>query len=146
MLAFGRKLVGEPKPVAINDLIDDMCASFGRVMPAGITVVQRPDPEAWTVRADAGQIQQVLLNLCVNARDAMPEGGTLTVWPGNVTLQDTDLARHPDARAGAFVEVGCQDTARASPRRGVAARVRAVLHHQEGRLRIGTGLASRMES
>ncbi|HYM80587.1 MAG TPA: PAS domain-containing protein [Candidatus Limnocylindria bacterium] len=110
MLAFGRKLIGEPKPLVVNLLIDELCASFERVMPESISVVLRLDPEAWTVRADASQIHQVLLNLCLNARDAMPEGGTLTVWTGNVTLRDADLARHPDARTGPFVEVGIQDT------------------------------------
>src|SRR5262249_30301938 len=72
-------------------------------------------PDLWPAMADLGQINQVLMNLCLNARDAMPEGGRLTLQADNITLDEEHASRHVEARAGEFIRLRVVDTGRGIP-------------------------------
>jgi PAS domain S-box-containing protein len=89
LLAFSRKQVFASKLVDINALINDAAPTLARLVGGHIRIVTNLDPAVGSVRADPGQLEQVLLNLVVNARDAMPDGGTLTIESGNA---DVDAA------------------------------------------------------
>src|SRR5262249_46135244 len=75
--------------------------------------------DLWLVHADAGQINQVLMNLCLNARDAMPDGGLLQLEAENVTLSEAEVARSADARPGEFVRLRVRDTGHRRPPEGL---------------------------
>jgi PAS domain S-box-containing protein len=93
LLAFSRKQVGRPRALSLNSLIRESQGMLQRVIGEDIQLVVRLDPEAWTIRADHGQMHQVLMNLVVNAREAMPGGGVLTIETRNVSQADGDFLR-----------------------------------------------------
>src|SRR5690606_4520696 len=78
LLVFGRKQVMQERPVELNDLVADLMRMLRRVVPENLQLQLAMHPRALTVRADPGMLEQVVMNLTVNARDAMPDGGTLT--------------------------------------------------------------------
>jgi PAS domain S-box-containing protein len=86
LLAFSRKQLVRPKPLDLNVLVLEAEKMFERMIGEDVEMITRLDPDLGTVMADAGQIQQVLMNLLVNARDAMPNGGKLTVQTNNVQV------------------------------------------------------------
>ena len=90
--AFSRKQILQPSRLDLNDLVAKAQRMLDRVIGEDIALVVRPAPELGTVLADPGQIDQILLNLAINARDAMPEGGTLTLETADVDLRETDAA------------------------------------------------------
>ena len=99
LLAFSRKQMLAPQIVNLNDVVTENLKMLTRLIGEDIDLVMVPSPNLWPVRADAGQIEQVIMNLAVNARDAMPSGGKLTIETSNVTL-DEDYARfHAPAAA-----------------------------------------------
>ena len=85
LLAFSRRQVTEPKLVNLSDLVLDTDRMLRQLIGEDIELVCLPGPDLGTVRVDPGQITQVLVNMAVNARDAMPDGGKLTVETENVT-------------------------------------------------------------
>jgi two-component system, cell cycle sensor histidine kinase and response regulator CckA len=85
LLAFSRKQVGQPRALSLNSLIWESQGMLRRVIGEDIDLIVRLEPEAWTIRADRGQIHQVLMNLVVNAREAMPGGGVLTIETRNAS-------------------------------------------------------------
>ena len=91
LLAFGRKQVLQPEPVNLNTVVKDVRRMLSRMLGEDITIDTDLDPDLHTVEADQGQLEQVLLNLAVNARDAMPEGGHMRITTRNVDL-DEDMA------------------------------------------------------
>ena len=91
LLAFSRKQVGQPRAMSLNSLIRESQGMLQRVIGEDIELGVRLDPEAWTIRADRGQLHQVLMNLVVNAREAMPGGGVLTIETRNVCEGDGRL-------------------------------------------------------
>ncbi len=93
LLAFSRKQVGQPRAMSMNSLIRESQGMLQRVIGEDIELVVRLDPEAWTIRADRGQLHQVLMNLVVNAREAMPGGGVLTIETRNVSETGGDFLR-----------------------------------------------------
>jgi two-component system, cell cycle sensor histidine kinase and response regulator CckA len=111
LLAFGRKQVLRPKVVNINATIEDLNKMIGRVIGADIELRTELDPALSSVRVDPGQLEQVALNLIVNARDAMPAGGVLTL-----RTEDWELTRENAARApyrvipGPYVRLTVRDT------------------------------------
>ncbi|MBM3933786.1 MAG: response regulator [SAR202 cluster bacterium] len=110
LLAFSRQQVMEPQTFDLNQLILDMDKLFQRVIGENIELTSLPAEGIWPVCADPGQIQQVLMNLVVNARDAMHSGGKITVETSNAVLDDEYVALHPDATAGEHVMLAVTDT------------------------------------
>jgi PAS domain S-box-containing protein len=110
LLAFSRKQMLAPRIVSLNDVATENIKMLTRMIGEDIDLVLVPGPNLWSVRADAGQIDQVIMNLAVNARDAMASGGKLTIETSNVTL-DEDYARvHAPLPAGDYVMVAISDT------------------------------------
>ncbi len=108
--AFSRKQILQPKRLDLNDLVANAHKMLGRLIGEDIALVLRPAPDLGVVRADPGQIDQVLLNLAVNARDAMPTGGTLTLATANVDLDEGYVTDHQPATPGRYVMIAVSDT------------------------------------
>ncbi len=115
LLTFSRGVEGERIPVQLQHLITETITLIGQTFPRNITIVENAARGLRPVLADATQLQQVLMNLCVNARDAMPSGGTLTVTASNLTLLDADELPHLDAKPGNYVVVSVRDTGSGIP-------------------------------
>ncbi len=110
MLAFSRRQALQPKILNLNAVVDDIGKLLKRLIPEDIEVVFRADESLGRVKADASQLEQVLLNLTVNARDAMPGGGQLTIETHNVTV-DAELGRtRPSVEPGDYVRLVVADT------------------------------------
>jgi PAS domain S-box-containing protein len=103
VLAFARKQVVDPHVLNLNILIVDLDKMLCRLLGEDIELVTRPAPDLGQVKVDPGQIEQVIVNLAVNARDAMPRGGKLTIETANTTLDANYAARHVGVTPGAYV-------------------------------------------
>lgn len=110
LLAFARRQPLDPKPTDVNQLVKSMQGLLRRTLPESIDVAFVPDPDLGLIEIDAGELDSALLNLVVNARDAMQEGGKLVIETAN-TLLDSDYAvRHPDVAPGEYVMLCVSDT------------------------------------
>jgi len=107
LLAFGRKQLLRPQPLDLNQVVQNFRRMVDRVIREDIALMTSSQPEVWTVQADLGQVEQVLLNLVINARDAMPTGGVLTLTTRNHTLP---AGANLDCAAGEYVELSVTDT------------------------------------
>lgn len=110
LLGFARRQIIAPRIVSLNDEIDKIHRLITRLIGEDIEIKQTLAPELWTVRADAGQIEQIMLNLAANARDAMPNGGTLTIETGNVVVDEDYVRDHPEVALGEYVMLAVSDT------------------------------------
>lgn len=110
LLAFGRKQVLQPKVINLNAVIVDVDKMLRRLISENVEIVTRPAPDLGAVKADLGQIEQVLLNLVINARDAVPQGGTVTIETANVDLDEAYAREHAGVRPGAYVMLVVTDT------------------------------------
>jgi two-component system cell cycle sensor histidine kinase/response regulator CckA len=110
LLTFSRKGIVQAAVVDLNDTVTRLDKILRRTLGEDIEFLVRQRPGLWSVRADQGHLEQVLMNLVINARDAMPEGGTLTVLTDNVQVGASIVATHRDATAGAFVTLAVTDT------------------------------------
>ena len=108
LLAFGRRQALHPEPLELNALVSETVAMLRRVLGERIELLTVLDPALAAVRADAGQMQQVLLNLALNARDAMPDGGTLTIRTSNAEVVADDL-RSLELEPGRYVVLSVED-------------------------------------
>ncbi len=102
LLAFGRQQKLQVRPVDLAALLDGMLKMIRRVLTAKVAVELRGPVSGCWANVDAGQIEQVVMNLCVNARDAMPEGGQITLEVDRVQFGEADLAAYPSARPGTY--------------------------------------------
>lgn len=110
LLAFSRKQVLQPKVLDLNAVIASMDLMLHRLLGEHIKLVTALAPELGAIEADPGQIEQVILNLAVNSRDAMPEGGRLTIETANVTLDALSAPDLPEAKPGPYVKLMVGDT------------------------------------
>jgi len=110
LLAFSRKQLLAPKRLNVNEQVRAMLPVLERLLGEDITVTFLPDADAGTVMADPAQIDQVLVNLLVNARDAMPHGGRIELATASVLLSRADLGEESDAMPGPYVRLSVQDT------------------------------------
>src|SRR5262249_25776601 len=100
LLGFSRRAILWLKPTNLKHALDEVVGLLARTLDPQITLTATSPPDLWTVQADPGQINQVLLNLCINARDAMPDGGRLTLETANIVVDENHASAHPDARPG----------------------------------------------
>ncbi|MGP0018520.1 MAG: PAS domain S-box protein [Candidatus Sulfotelmatobacter sp.] len=110
LLAFARKQVFQPKVVSLNHIVSETVTMLRRVVGEDITFSVNLDPDAGNIRADAGQVQQVIMNLAINARDAMPKGGVITITTANTDFDRDCVQRDTLVRAGHYVKLTLRDT------------------------------------
>ena len=110
LLAFSRRQVFQPSVVDLDGLIGKMDNMLRRIIGEDVHLVVRPNPEPCQVKADPGQIEQVIMNLAVNARDAMPRGGGLTIETANVDLDAEHFHKHITLQPGPYVLLSVSDT------------------------------------
>lgn len=103
LLAFARKQTVIPKSLDLNETIDGMLSMLRRLLGENIDLAWLPKPNLWTIRIDPSQIDQILVNLCVNARDAINDIGKLTIETDNVNFDDDYCREHDDVKAGDYV-------------------------------------------
>jgi PAS domain S-box-containing protein len=115
VLSFARGVEGERVALQPKHLVKDVIKILKDTLPKSIEIKFDVSPELWTVSADATQIHQVLMNLCVNARDAMPRGGELVIRAENVTLDENFARMHIEAEPGRFVMLTVADTGEGMP-------------------------------
>ena len=110
LLAFSRKAIIEPTLLDLNAVVTDMRVMLGRLIREDVNVVLTHPLQLARVKADRGQVEQIVMNLAVNAQDAMPKGGTLTIETANVELDDDYSSTHPAINPGCYVVLTVTDT------------------------------------
>ncbi len=110
LLTFGRRDVMQPKPLNLNRVVEGLDKMLRRLITEDIALDTSPDPDLKLVNTDAGHIEQVVVNLVVNATHAMPDGGRLTVTTQNVVLDEDYANNHPEANRGPHVLLTVSDT------------------------------------
>ncbi len=110
LLAFSRKQVVQPKVLDLNSIFLETKKMLGRLIGEDIEITHKLDPNLWRVIGDPGLIQQVIINLAINARDAMPKGGKLTIETGNVHLDKIYAAQHIEVAPGQYVLFAISDS------------------------------------
>ncbi len=110
LLAFGRKQLFQVRILDLAEVIQNLGKMLRRLIGEDIELIIRNDPHLGLIKADPGQIEQVLMNLATNARDAMPAGGTLTISTSNVELTRNGVGQLPDIRPGPYVLLEVRDT------------------------------------
>jgi two-component system, cell cycle sensor histidine kinase and response regulator CckA len=109
LLAFSRKQLTQPRPLDLNTLLRDSLGMWHRLLGENVELVMHLEPALGHVMADAGQMHQVVMNLVVNARDAMPEGGKLSIATRNVHVDPAGRSLHPEAPSGPCVLMAVSD-------------------------------------
>ena len=109
LLAFARKQPLQPRAVDVNSLVQGMEGLLRRTIGENIEVRFSPAADLWLANVDPAQLDNALLNLCINSRDAMPQGGRLTIETANVTLTADYAGRNTEVRAGEYVMLAVSD-------------------------------------
>ena len=115
LLAFARRQPLVPQPTNVARLVTDLADLLRNSLGERITMQLRVTDDPWNARIDPGQLENAILNLAINARDAMPDGGTVTVEVANATLDRRYAALHPDVTPGPYVLVAVDDTGTGMP-------------------------------
>ena len=111
LLAFSRQQVLQPKVLELNRVVEDLWKMLPRLMGEDVEMIKALDPAAGRVSADPGQLEQVIMNLAVNARDAMPKGGKLILETSNVAVDENYVRRHSvEMKPGPYVVLALTDT------------------------------------
>jgi signal transduction histidine kinase/ActR/RegA family two-component response regulator len=110
LLSFSRRQALLPQAVDLNQLLGNLRPMLERLLGEHTSLTFQPDPALWQVLVDAGEMEQVILNLVVNARDAMPQGGRLAITTANVSLNQDYVRIHADVQPGDYVRLTVQDS------------------------------------
>jgi len=112
LLAFSRKQIIQPKILDLNELLTDIDKMLGRLIGEDVEILTIPEPALWQVEIDPGQMEQVVMNLAINARDAMSKGGKLTIETANVDLDGNYFRKHgiKEEQSGTYVMLAVSDT------------------------------------
>ncbi|MBI5419354.1 MAG: response regulator [Deltaproteobacteria bacterium] len=110
LLAFSRRQILQPKVMDLNAVVGAMDDMLRRLIGEDIDLLTVLEPGVRKVKADPGQMEQVIMNLAVNARDAMPEGGKLTIETANVVIDESSVRGHVTMQAGSYVVLALSDT------------------------------------
>jgi two-component system cell cycle sensor histidine kinase/response regulator CckA len=110
LLSFSRREVIDPRVLSLSLVVEDLSRMLERIIGEDIELVTDLADDLWPIKADLAQMEQVIMNLVVNARDAMPSGGTLTIQTSNVTLDHAYAALHVDTSPGDHVLLAISDT------------------------------------
>ncbi len=110
LLAFGRKQMVQPAVLNLNTIVGGLQSMLQRLIGEHIEVVTRLEPNLANVKADSGQLEQIIVNLAVNARDAMPRGGRLLLETANVTFDESYAKKHPEVKGGPFAMLAVTDS------------------------------------
>ena len=110
LLAFSRKQMLQPRVLQVNDAVREASQLLARLIGEDVELITHLDPETWPVVADAGQLTQVVMNLAVNGRDAMPNGGMLVITTGNLTVSGALAARQRGLKPGDYVVLTMRDS------------------------------------
>ncbi|MBU1244796.1 response regulator [Myxococcota bacterium] len=110
LLAFSRKQVLQPSVLDVNEITSGLEKMLRRILGEDVELVQVLEPELGRVMADQGQLEQVLMNLVVNARDAMPAGGRLTIETSNIEVDGEYASRHMGLKTGPYVQIAVSDS------------------------------------
>ncbi len=110
LLTFSRKVEPKPQPVRLNQQIRQLEKLLDRTIPKMISIKLTLDEDLYIVNADPTQMEQIIMNLAVNARDAMPEGGELLVRTENVSLDEEFCRAHPEVQPGKYAMLEIADT------------------------------------
>jgi two-component system, cell cycle sensor histidine kinase and response regulator CckA len=109
LLAFGRKQIMQLEIFDLNQILANMSAMLGRMIGEDIVIVSKIPKDPMLINADPGKIQQVIMNLVVNARDAMPDGGKLTIETDKVHFDDSYVKEHPTTKPGPYILLAISD-------------------------------------
>ena len=115
LLAFARRQTLAPRDLDLNDLVETVLVLLRRTLGQKIAIEADLSPTVWPIRADPGEIENTLLNLAINARDAMPDGGALTISTANQTLSAHQLSDDRDIAPGDYVRLAIADTGTGMP-------------------------------
>ncbi len=110
LLAFARRQTIAPQVLDLNATIEGMLKMLSRLIGENILLEWKPSPQLWPVKMDPAQVNQILINLAINARDAIPGSGTVTIETANVTLDESDCAAHPGFFPGDYAVLAVSDT------------------------------------
>src|SRR5271157_3629623 len=110
VLSFARGVEGERRPIQLTRIINDLTKTIGETFPRSINISKKINPDLWQISGDATQCHQVLMNLCVNARDAMPRGGTLTISAENFIVDESFARMSIGSTVGPHVVISVIDT------------------------------------
>jgi PAS domain S-box-containing protein len=110
LLAFSRKQVLQPRVMDLNEVLTEVAKMLERLIGKNIVLRVVPAPQLWPVKADPGQVEQLIMNLAVNARDAMPQGGQLLIETKNVEIGGSHPQLHDGVRPGHYVTLVVSDT------------------------------------
>jgi two-component system sensor histidine kinase EvgS len=109
LLAFARKQTIEPMVLNLNDTVDGMLKMLNRLIGEDIELIWRPEINIWPVKMDPAQLNQILANLCVNARDAIPDVGSVTIETNNIIIDQTYCANHLGFKPGRYLMLAVSD-------------------------------------
>lgn len=115
LLTFSQKEISRIIRVDVNRVINDMIAMLHHLIGENITITTNLDANLWTIRGDAGKLEQVLTNLIVNSREAMPDGGIITIESRNLIIKEEDCLKIPYSRTGRFIIMNIEDTGTGIP-------------------------------
>ena len=144
LLAFSRQQVLEPTVLGLNTIVVDTEKMLRRLIGENIELRVVLDPELGRVKADQGQIEQIIVNLAVNARDAMPRGGILTIETANIEADDSYVSQHPPMSAGSFILLSVTDTGVGMDSGNTGPHFRTVLYNQGAGQRHRAGSSDRL--